>query len=140
VEEFVAGYVSLKRNLYSRRRRAATLVPDVAGFLARGYPLSACFEAVDLIRKGWDPHPDRTFIAGTDTVPPEATAVPFDDADFATDAERVEVMGPWPITDHRGRVLPQWRNPVRTFSRRGDMSLGALGLAGPEQSLRPKSP
>jgi hypothetical protein len=129
VEDFVAGYVALKRTLYSPQRRARTLLPHVAGLLAQGHPFTAAFEAIDLMRKAWDPQPGRTFVAGSDTAPPEATSVPLRDDDFDDSDQRGEVIEPWPITDAAGWVLPRWRHPVQTYLRRGSVSPQALGLA-----------
>jgi radical SAM superfamily enzyme YgiQ (UPF0313 family) len=128
VEDFIRGYRWLKEELYSRRHRAAALLTEVPRFLAHGHVSAAFIEAFDLSRRRWRPGSDRTFIAGTDTAPPEATGVPLTDADFDSHEERNAVMEPWKITDARGQVLPQWLQPIKTFGKKGRISATARAL------------
>jgi hypothetical protein len=64
-----------------------------------------------------DPLPDaaRSLVAGSDTPPPEA--VPFDDRDFESEAERARVVEPWRVTDDKGTVLPQWLTARAVFAQ-----------------------
>ena len=126
--DFIKGYRWLKEELYSRRHRAAALAMETPRFLAHGHVSAALLETLDLSRRGWRPRPDRTFIAGTDAVPPESTGVPLTDADFDSHEERSAVMEPWKITDARGRVLPQWLQPTKTFDKKGRISAAARAL------------
>jgi len=128
VENFVRGYTWLNETVYSRRRRAAALVADIPRFLARGYLSTAVCEAFDISRRGWHQNPDRTFVAGTDAAPPEATSVPLTDVDFDSEEERSAVMDPWKVTDEEGRVLPKWLHPIKTFDKKGRISEATRAL------------
>ena len=130
VDDFVRGYTWLNKTVYSRRRRATALLADMPSFVARGYLSTALCEAFDICRRGWRQRPDRTFVAGTDTVPPEATGVPLTDADFNSAEERSAVMNPWKVTDGDGRVLPQWLHPVKMFDKKGRISAATRSLLG----------
>lgn len=103
---FVDAWVRVQRTLYGRRRRLRKLAHDLPTLLARGAWSAALIETGDVAIAAFDPAPTRTFVAGTDTPPPER--VPFTDADFASEAERNAILAPWPVTDAAGRVLPMW--------------------------------
>ena len=48
--------------------------------------------------------PGRTYIAGTDVLPPES--VPLSTADFNSETQQLEVMEPWRVTNEEGALLP----------------------------------
>ncbi|MGB9378403.1 MAG: radical SAM protein, partial [Mycobacteriales bacterium] len=129
VADFVGGYLWLNRTVYAGRRRVAALAHDVPPLFARGFVSTALAETFDTSRRRWRQDPGRTFVAGTDTPPPEDGSVPLTDADFDSEQHRAAVMDPWLVTDEVGRVLPQWLEPVKTFGKRGRISPAALDLA-----------
>lgn len=130
VEDFVDGFLWLNQTVYSGRRRAAAIAADVPRFFARGYVSTGLAEAFDTSRRRWRQDPGRTFVAGTDTAPPEVSAVPLTDADFDSEEQRSAVMDPWRVTDPAGCVLPQWLQPTKIFDKRGRISPPALALVG----------
>ena len=68
----------------------------------------------DMHATRFDPVPDRTFTAGTDTLPPEV--VPFSDDDFDSESHRLEICSPTLVTDAEGRALPHWRTSQQVFN------------------------
>ena len=72
--------------------------------------------------------PQRTFVAGTDTPPPET--VPLTDADFASEAERDAILAPVRVTDDAGRILPCWLAPTRVYDSRGRPTAAAAAWTG----------
>jgi hypothetical protein len=117
-DEFVAAYREVTREVFSARRRLAKVARDVPAFLARGHWLPALIDMGDMAMLQPDAYdfPGRTFIAGTDAPPPES--VPLTDADFASEAQRRELLEPWRVTDDAGAPLPQWRNSRVVFEPR----------------------
>jgi hypothetical protein len=77
---------------------------------------------------GHVPRPDRTYLAGTDAPPPEATSVPLTDDDFESELERSAILSPWRVTDAEGRVLPVWLDSIKVFEGKGCLSAHARGL------------
>jgi hypothetical protein len=59
------------------------------------------------------PLANRTFVAGTDTPPPET--VPFNSSDFGSEEERRAILSPWQVTDRNGGVLAVWRHARAVF-------------------------
>ncbi len=77
----------------------------------------------------FDPPAGRTFIAGTDRMPPET--VPFDEADFDSEAHRDAVLQPTPVVDAAGHVLPHWKPHQQIFGpQRSGQAPGAPGMPG----------
>ncbi len=110
VDEFVAAYREVTREVFSARRRLAKVAREVPAYLARGQWLSALIDVGDMAimqPSTWD-FPGRTYIAGTDAPPPES--VPLNDADFESEAQRRALLEPWRVTDGDGALLPQWRS------------------------------
>ena len=133
VDEFIAAYRAVARDVFSVRRRFAKIVDDVPRLLAGGHWLPAAVDALDMatMQASTSDFPGRTFIAGTDAPPPEC--VPFTDTDFASDEERAAVLDPWRITDATGALLPQWRNSRVVFQANAHPageSVGAVAHAG----------
>lgn len=106
-EDFVGAYRRTLDRLYSRRRRLAKLADDLPRFLRAGSWTAAGLDLGDMWMAGPEHTPGRTYLAGTDLPPPES--VPFEASDFASEAERLEVLSPTVVTDADGRVLPAWR-------------------------------
>lgn len=117
-EDFVAAYRRVSRKVFSPGARLRKFVLDVASLLPRGHFLPLLYDAFELASEDVGLPHGRSFIAGTDMVPPEYGRVPLADADFATEIERASILDPWPVTDAAGRVLPQWRAPHRTHPDR----------------------
>jgi hypothetical protein len=129
LEDFIAGYRELADRVFSFRQRLGKLLDDAPRFLRSGslFPLLA--DLAEYGTQSWDPHPRRTFVAGTDVPPPEALSVPLTEQDFASEEERDAVMGPWRVTGPDGAVLPQWRSSLRVFEAKGRISEIARALA-----------
>jgi radical SAM superfamily enzyme YgiQ (UPF0313 family) len=117
VDEFIGAYRSLLPAIYSPGRRLAKIAADGARFLARGYLFPALVAAMDQLSPQQAAWPQRTFVAGTDTPPPET--VPLTDADFASEAERDAILAPVRVTDDAGRILPCWLAPTRVYDSKG---------------------
>ncbi len=128
VEDFIDSYRGLMKAVYSRRMRFRKLSDDIARFLANGYWLPALFDMWDQGCNVWRPHPDRTFVAGTDVAPPEVGTVPLRESDFETEEEYRAVMEPWKVTDAVGRVLPEWLSGIKVYDPKGRISRNARAL------------
>lgn len=125
-EDFVAAYRKVSRQVFSRRARLLKLVHDAAALLPHGRIVPLLYDAYELASESAALPGGRSFIAGTDIVPPEAGRVPLTDADFDSEAERAAILAPWPVTDAAGRVLPQWRHPHRAYLPEGRIAPLAL--------------
>jgi hypothetical protein len=120
---------------YSKSARMAKLADDLPRFLQGGYWSTMVGDLIDQRGLGWRPHPDRTYLAGTDVPPPEAMTVPLTEDDFASDHERNAIMRPWRVTDPKGRVLPEWLHSIKVFASRGNISARAQQLvSAPDES------
>jgi hypothetical protein len=118
VTEFIDSYKWLLRETYSRMARVRKLWTDLPSLLARGYWDTSIVEIVQNTGTFYrEPHPDRTYLPGTDVPPPEMLTVPLADADFDSDEERQAIMNPWMVTDASGRVLPEWQTSARVHAR-----------------------
>lgn len=134
VDSFIAAYKELMEVTYSKRARLRKLVDDVPRFLLGGYPSTILADLFMYGNSAWEPHPDRTYLAGTDVPPPEASSVPLSIDDFESEEERRAIMEPWQVTDSEGRVLPHWLQSTKVFEPRGRISARALRLISPEDS------
>ena len=126
VDEFVAAYREVTREVFSAKRRLAKVVHDVPRFLAGGHWLPALVDTIDMatMQASAADFPGRTFIAGTDAPPPES--VPLTPADFTSQSQRDELLEPWRVTDDTGALLPQWRTSRLVYQPRHS----ATGHAG----------
>jgi len=109
VAEFIEAYKSTLTEVYTPAARLRKLWTDIPALLARGHWDTAL---VDLIQYSGlfhrQPHPERTYLPGTDVPPPEVATVPLSDDDFDTEEQRRAIMDPWVVTDDQGRVDSQW--------------------------------
>ncbi|HEX8922957.1 MAG TPA: radical SAM protein, partial [Pyrinomonadaceae bacterium] len=128
VDSFIEAYKDLMNVTYSKRARLRKLADDSSRFLMGGYPSTILADLFMYGNSAWEPHPERTYLAGTDVPPPEASSVPFSDDDFDSEEERRAITEPWMVTDSEGRVLPQWLRSTRVFEPRGRISAEALKL------------
>jgi radical SAM superfamily enzyme YgiQ (UPF0313 family) len=115
VAEFVAAYRDLVARVYTPSRRVRKLADDFSHFLPRGHWFPAVLDAIDTLAVDPVPEAARSLVAGSDTPPPEA--VPFDDRDFESEAERARIVEPWRVTDDKGSVLPQWLTARAVFAQ-----------------------
>jgi radical SAM superfamily enzyme YgiQ (UPF0313 family) len=126
-ESFVAGYKWLVENIYTTKTRLTRFAEYLPRYAAGGWWSTALFDVVNSLH-GEQPNPHRTYLAGTDTPPPEATSVPFTDDDFESEQERRAILEPWRVTDAEGRVLPVWLHSTKVFEAKGQMAVSAQQL------------
>jgi hypothetical protein len=119
LDRFLDTYQWLLREVNSAHCRWRKLADDLPIFARRGYWVTALIDAFTNARPRWRPNPARTYVAGTDTPPPEASSTPFTDRDFDTEEQRRAILDPLPVTDAAGRVLPQWRESEPAFGAKG---------------------
>lgn len=122
VGDFIEAYRDLMDTTYSSMARYRKLADDVPRLLMNGHPWTALVDLIMHKSTVWQPHPDRTYLAGTDVPPPEGTAVPLTDDDFESEEERRAIMEPWRVTDSEGRVLPEWLLSTKVFGPKGRIS------------------
>jgi hypothetical protein len=118
-QDYVAAYRQLRRTLPSvgnvilkLRSQMPPLVMSHA-WLAIG----AVLYEIGRLNWNWKDHPERTYIGGTDIVPPEVISVPFAADDFESEFERDNILTPWKITDDQGHVLDKWLHHHQPYSR-----------------------
>jgi hypothetical protein len=128
VEGFIETYRTIMKTTYAAPRRIRKLADDLPRFLAGGYWMTSLVDLGACALDAYQPHPDRTYIAGTDVPHPEATSVPLTEDDFSSDAEQRAILEPMRVTDSSGRVLPEWRESTRVFEKKGAVSAGARQL------------
>jgi len=128
VDEFARGYAWALDHVYTWRAKWARLAQNVPRFLRGGFFFAALADVRDHYSDRHDPHPQRTYVAGSDAPFPEAANVPLTDADFDSDEERRAILEPWRVTDEQGRVLPAWRHSVKVFEGKGRISAEARQL------------
>jgi radical SAM family protein len=128
LDVFVDGYKRLMDAAYSRKARLRKLAIELPRLLFEGFSSTALFDILLQKSTVWQPHPDRTYLAGTDVPPPEATNVPLTEDDFESEEERRAIMEPWRVSDAEGRVLPEWRMSTKVFEPQGRISASAQEL------------
>ena len=116
VDEFVAAYRAVARDVFSVRRRFAKIVDDVPRLLAGGHWLPAAVDALDMatMQASTSDFPGRTFIAGTDAAAARVRAARRTRISRRRSSASA-VLEPWRITDATGALLPQWRNSRIVF-------------------------
>lgn len=119
-DAFIGAYRELLAALYRPTRRLAKLAHDLPALLRhRRSWAAAAIDIGDMAGAGMPVAPGRTYLAGSDTPPPER--VPFTAGDFDHEAHALQVLSPTVVTDEDGRLLPPWRPgavPVPTASAR----------------------
>jgi hypothetical protein len=114
LDRFLAAYDETMRRIYAPAHRLAKLADDLPRLLRRGSWTAAALDLGDMWATNFDPVPGRTFMAGTDTLPPET--VPFARDDFDSEAQQLDLCSPTLVTDEEGRVLPGWRRHQKVFN------------------------
>ena len=102
-ERFVAQYKRVLRATFTTRAKVRKLVDDLPRLLSSGVWESAMVDVGHQFSVYTSPHPDRTYVAGSDVPPPEATNIPLTASDFSSDDEYRAVMEPLRVTDDDGR-------------------------------------
>lgn len=133
-EEFVGAYRDLSARVFSPRRRLRKLLFDLPRLALSGGPISLLYDAVELASESARPHPQRTYIAGTEPPPPELAQVPFGDDDFESEEQRSAILDPWHVTDAGGRVLPAWLAGQAVWGKRGHIALRPPRIPQPSAS------
>ena len=114
LQPFLDTYRDTMERIYAPGHRLAKLTDDLPKLLRRGSWTAAALDVGDMWATRFDPVPGRTFMAGTDTLPPEV--VPFAADDFDSEAQRIEICSPTMVTDEFGHVLPAWREHQKVFA------------------------
>ncbi len=128
VGDFIAAYRSILDATYRPAVKLHKLMDDGWRFLANGFWVPAVADLVQLLWETTRQDPNRTYVTGSDTPPPEASSVPLTEGDFVSDQERRSVLAPWRVADERGRVLPAWRRSTRVFDPKGRLTREANQL------------
>lgn len=129
VDAFIDGYRWALQNVFTAGRKLTKFSQDLPRLLAGRWWFTALCDVANNVATSDRPRPDRTYFAGTDAPPPEATSVPFTDDDFASDAERRLIVEPMRVTDETGRVLPEWLDSTPLYEAKGQISNRAMALA-----------
>lgn len=127
---FVEGYKWLLDELYTAGTRLRRFSHTLPGYFGGGWWTTMLFDVVNSIACDDRADERRTYLAGTDTPPPEASRVPFTDGDFHSEEERRAILDPWRVTDETGRVLPLWIHSTRLFAERGQMAPDVARIPG----------
>jgi hypothetical protein len=131
LDDYIAAYFRTMRRIYSPANRLRKLADDLPRLIRRGAWTAAVLDVGDMSVTRFDPPRERTFVAGSDLMPPEV--VPFEPGDFDSDAHRLALTQPTPVVDGVGRVLPHWKPhhvvhaPVRAGSA-GPLAAAAGGM------------
>jgi len=128
IDNLVDAYKWLLNEVYSKKTRLSKLVDDLRHFISNGHLLPSLIDLVNQSSAEPPLNQARTFLAGSDLPPPEATSVPLTEADFDSDTERRSIMAPWRVTDSDGCVLPEWLASTTIFESKGRVSTSALSL------------
>lgn len=119
---FVEEYKRVLAAAYAPRARVRKLLDDLPLLMTGRRWDTALTDIAQMCVVGAPSHVGRTYLAGSEPPPPEASSVPLTDADFDSREERDAVMEPWRVTDDRGDVLPAWRASATVFDRAGRVS------------------
>jgi hypothetical protein len=130
LEEFVAGYRWVLENVFTAQRKATKLSEDLPRLFGGRWWFTILCDLANNLFTDDRPRPGRTYLAGTDAPPPEASSVPFTDADFDSEAHRRLITEPMRVTDETGRVLPEWLRSTPLYEARGEISKRAMALVG----------
>lgn len=105
-ESFVQAYREVLPRIYSMGQRWAKLVDDVPRLWRAGSWAGIGMDVLTALGDHTPVAPGRTFIPGTDILPPER--VPLTQADCRDEAHYLDLISPVAVTDAQGRVLPRW--------------------------------
>ena len=130
LQDFVDGYRWLLGEVFTTRAQLAKFADDMPRLLAGRWWFTALCDLVNNLDPGDRPQAHRTYLAGSDTPPPEASRVPFTAADFESEDERRLIVEPMRVTDETGRVLPEWLRSTPLYDAKGRISKRALALVG----------
>lgn len=133
LQEFLDTYRETMARIYRPAHRLAKLADDLPRLVRRGSWTAAVLDVGDMWATNFDPVAGRTFMAGTDTLPPEV--VPFARDDFDSEAQQIEICSPTMVTDEAGRVLPAWRQHQKVFAppaRTATVKIQSAALAAQE--------
>jgi hypothetical protein len=122
VEDFVEGYKWLLERLFTAGTRLRRFAHTFPGYVADGWWATLLFDLANTIACDERADASRTYLAGTDTPPPESSNVLFTNDDFRSAEERRAIVEPWRVTDETGRVLPLWVRSTRLFAEHGRMA------------------
>lgn len=115
---FIETYKDALQRTFTPAARWRKLWTDVPTLLSNGYWDTAM---VDIVQNAGlffrQPHPERTYIPGSDVIPPDLATVPLVDDDFDSEEQRRAIMEPWSVTDACGHVLPRWRTSQKVHGR-----------------------
>jgi hypothetical protein len=128
LEDFIEAYRWVLNHSFSIPNKISKFIDDQRFYLSGGWWTSAAVASVQFFSRLRRADPARTYIAGTDIEPPEATTVPLTDKDFNSEEERRAILEPWKVTDAEGRALPIWRKSMKVFGARGALTEEALRL------------
>jgi radical SAM superfamily enzyme YgiQ (UPF0313 family) len=128
LDRFMDHYRSVLHAVFTRAAKLRKLIDDLPRLLSSGVWESAMVDVMHQWVADMTPDPARTYLAGSDRCPPEASRVPLTQDDFDSEEHYHAVMDPWRVTDDTGRVLPAWMRSTRVFDRKGRISADALQL------------
>ncbi len=125
LDRFVDSYVNAVERVYSASTRFAKFVADSLAFLCNGFVVPMIANGIHMASVPHRPHPDRTYLTGSDVAPLAASNIPFEPSDFRSLEEIKAVLEPMRVTDAEGHVLPEWRNSISVFKAKGKLSADA---------------
>ncbi len=105
-ERFVQAYREVLPQIYSLRQRWHKLADDVPRLMQARSWSGVAMDLLVTLGASTPVAPGRTFIPGTDILPPEQ--VPLRQAHCRDEAHFLDLTSPMAVTDAQGRVLPQW--------------------------------
>ena len=126
VDAFIEGYRWLLDSVFTPRMKLAKFAADLPRLLGGRWWFTTLADIANNVSAGEVAQPDRTYLAGTDTPPPES--VPFTEDDFESEEERRAIVEPMRVTDDEGRLLPAWLQSTPLFEAKGRISKRAQQL------------
>jgi hypothetical protein len=129
VEEFVDAYRESNRAIYAWSNRMRKIVEDVPMLLRRGGWFPAFVDLGDMLtlQNDYSADNERTWVAGTDLMPPER--VPLLETDFRDEVHASALLTPTAVTDEHGSVYDIWIHAGAIPLERNNKRSGALKMA-----------
>jgi hypothetical protein len=126
-EQFIKAYRRLLSETFSHRAQVKKIALDSKAFVAgrRWTSMAANSMAVMYGLRVPKPPASRTYLAGTDTPPPESSGVPFQPGDFDSEEHRERIVGPMRVTDERGAALEPWKHASKVYEKGGGIRANA---------------